>query len=145
MATYFGDLQHTAIVGQSVVPAAAITASANGSGVDMILGDANNFNAILNYGVYDIASGNETYVVAITESDDNITFVPLATPVAFPSLTSAGGSPGTANVSTVLGKRSKRYLRAEMTLGGTTPSFIGVVTFIERLKISGVGDGHFSA
>jgi hypothetical protein len=145
MATYFGDLQHTAVIGQSIIPGAAVTASANGLGVDMILGDANNFNVLLTSGVYDVTSSNETYVVNITESDDNITFVPLATPVSF-SLTAAGGASGLAVPMAAWGMRSKRYLRAELVIGGTTPSITGLTAiFIERLKISGVGGGNYSA
>lgn len=145
MATYFGDLQHTAVIKQSVIPGAALTASANGLGCDMMLGDANNFNAVLTSGVYDITSGDESYVVNITESDDNSTFVPLATPVSF-SLTAVGGASGLAVPMAKWGMRSKRYLRAELVISGTTPSIVGLtVLFIEKLKIGGVGDGHYSA
>lgn len=145
MATFFGDLQHTAIIGQAIVPVAALTASANGAGVDMILGDANNFNFVVNVGLFDITSGNETYVITVTESDDNVTFVPLATPVSI--TLSAGTSLGTglAQIVSRLGMRSKRYLRAEIVIGGTTPSLLISGMFIERLKISGSGGGNFSA
>lgn len=140
MSVYFGDLKTTALVKQSVVPAAAKVASANGVGCDMLLGDGNNFVAILNMGVYDVAT-DESYQIKITESDDNTTFVPLATPLAF---TSKAGTvnDGLAYVEVITGMRSKRYLRAEIVVGGTTPSIFPVVTFIEKLKISGTGGGY---
>jgi len=144
MATYFGDLQHTALAGLSEAPGAALTASANGPGVDMELGDANNGMALLITGVYDITSGNEMYVVNITESSDNTTFTPLVTPCTF-TLSAVGGSPGTAGVQALIVQRSKRYLRSEFVISGTTPSIIACVVFLERLKISGVGGGNWSA
>lgn len=141
-AVYFGDLKNTALVLATFKPAAALTANTNGTGCDMMLGDANNFVAVLNAGVYDIASGNETYAIAITESDDNTTFTALPTAVAFTSKTSAGGDLGTAYVETVFGQRTKRYLRAELTVGGTSASFLPSIVFMERKRITGSGSGY---
>jgi hypothetical protein len=72
--SYFGDLKNSVAGGDSFVPAAEITSSANGVGVDMSLGDGNNAVGFLSMGVYDVSSGNETYAFSITESDDNVTF-----------------------------------------------------------------------
>ena len=146
MATFFGDLAHAALAKQSFVPGAARTADGNGVGCDMSLGGGgNSFNALLNMGVYDVGSGNESYAITITESDDDITYSALATPVSFTTKTAAGGDDGSAYVEMVQGIRSKKYLRAELDVGGTTPSCYPVVTFFERKKITGTGDGSYSA
>ena len=143
-AVYFGDVANTAVSGQSRAPAAAISTATttNGTGVDLLTGDGNNFVAILNMGTYDVASGNETYAISITESDDNSTFVACTPAVAFTSKTAAGGSDGVAYMEIITGKRSKRYVRAEIVTGGTSPNCIPVVTILERKRITGSGAGY---
>jgi hypothetical protein len=144
MSTYFGDLQHTGLLGQSIEPKAALTANTNGAGVDMQLGGANNFNAIFDVGVYNVGTGDEVYTVNITESSDNLTFTALATPVSF-VLSAVLGALGTKQANTLWGMRSKRYLRAELTVAGTGPSIFLSVLFLEALKTPGAGGGYYSA
>jgi hypothetical protein len=146
-ATYFGDLRNTALTQQNYAPASAITASANSTGSDMILGDGNNCVGLLSVNTYDITSGNETYAIAVYESSDNVTFTAVVANVgqnAFVTQTSAGGSPGTAYGEVIFFQRTKRYLQVQLTLGGTTPSWLGSVLFLERLKITGTGAGYQS-
>jgi hypothetical protein len=141
-AVYFGDLKNTAVLGQTFVPAAALTADTDGAGVDMNLGDAQNCSALLNAGVYDIASTNETYAIKIQESDVSSSGFADITGATFTTKTAAGGDPGTAYTEMITFQRTKRYLRAVLDVGGTTPSFLPVVTFIERKRITGSGIGY---
>lgn len=143
-AVYFGDLKNTSLTLATFVPAAALASATtfNGTGCDMMLGDAQNFNAVLVAGAYDITSGNETYAITITESSDNTTFTALPTPVSFTTKTAAGGDTGLTYVEVVFGQRSKRYLRAEITITGTSPSFLPMIVFMERKRITGSGSGY---
>jgi hypothetical protein len=89
--------------------------------------------------VTDFASGNETYAVALTESDTSGgTYTAITGATA--SITATGTS---AYISTP--QRTKRWVRAELTLGGTTPSFLGTVFIFGRKKITGSGAGTVTA
>lgn len=92
------------------------TASSNGSGVD--LQGYSGAMVVFHAGTADTGSGNETYTPSVEESDDNSTFTAVAASDLEGTLANL-----TANSVQRAGyKGSKRYVRAVLTLGGTTPS-----------------------
>ena len=95
---------------------ASITASTNGSGVD--LRDFDGAMVVFQAGTADTGSGNETYTPSLEESDDNSVY----TAVAASDLEGALGNMTANSVQRVGYKGAKRYVRAVLTLGGTTPS-----------------------
>jgi len=94
----------------------SITASTNGSGVD--LRDFDGAMVVFQAGTADTGSGNETYTPSLEESDDNSVY----TAVAASDLEGALGNMTANSVQRVGYKGAKRYVRAVLTLGGTTPS-----------------------
>lgn len=102
----------------SLVPAVR-TADANGTGIDTQ--GYENAMLVVSAGDIDLANADETYVVELEESDDNSTF----TDVADISVTiTADNQVGVARIPN-LNTTRKRYLRAVLNVGGTTPSFPG--------------------
>ena len=95
---------------------ASITASTNGSGVD--LRDFDGAMVVFQAGTADTGSGNETYTPSLEESDDNSVY----TAVAASDLEGALGNMTANSVQRVGYKGAKRYVRAVLTLGGATPS-----------------------
>ncbi len=99
----------------SLVPA-TITASTNGSGVDLQGYDG--AMVVFQAGTADTGNANETYTPSLEESDDNSSFSAVAASDLEGTLANM-----TANSAQRAGyKGAKRYVRAVMTLGGTTPS-----------------------
>lgn len=102
--------------GVSSIDPASVTATSNGSGVD--LRDFDGAMVVFQAGAADTGNGDETYTPSVEESDDNSSFSAVA----------ASGLEGvlanmTANSVQRAGyKGAKRYVRAVLTLGGTTPS-----------------------
>jgi len=102
--------------GVSSIDPASITATINGSGVD--LRDFDGAMVVFQAGTADTGSGNETYIPSVEESDDNSTFSAVAASDLEGALVNM-----TANSVQRTGyKGTKRYVRAVLTLGGTTPS-----------------------
>ena len=102
--------------GVSSIDPASVTATTNGSGVD--LRDYDGAMVVFQAGTADTGSGNETYSPSVEESDDNASFSAVAASDLEGSLSNM-----TANsVQRVGYKGAKRYLRAVLTLGGITPS-----------------------
>lgn len=99
----------------SLVPAVR-TADANGTGVDT-LGYRDGM-LVVSVGDIDLANADETYVIELEESDDNSTFSDVAT---ISVTITADNQVGVARVSE-LNVTRKRYLRAVLNVGGTTPS-----------------------
>ena len=102
----------------SLVPAVR-TADANGTGVDTQ--GYENGMLVVTAGAIDLASTDETYAVIIEESDDNSSFAPVAglsVPIT------AANQLGVLRLAN-LNITRKRYLRAVLDVGGTTPSFAG--------------------
>jgi len=95
---------------------ASFTATTNGSGVD--LRDFDGAMVVFQAGTADTGSGNETYTPSVEESDDNSIF----SSVAASELESALVNMTANSVQRVGYKGAKRYVRAVLTLGGTTPS-----------------------
>lgn len=109
--------------------AAARTASANGTGVDLqgyVNPGGRQMKAYLNVGA---ASGTTpTLDVKIQESDDDSTYTDIS---------GATFTQATAAITEEIHFRtSKRYVRAVATIGGTTPSFtFCVVLLAEKRKV----------
>jgi len=107
----------------SIVPA-VYTADQDGTGVDT-LGYRDGM-LVVNAGNIDTADGSETYVVELEESDDNSTWSDVAT---ISVTITADNEVGVARVPELNVVR-KRYLRAVLNVGGTTPSFPGGAVFL---------------
>lgn len=107
----------------STVPVVA-TASANGSGVDTQ--GFENATMVVQAGVIDLSSGNETYTFTLEESDDNSTFVAVS---GVSTTVTANNQTKLVSVKN-LGTSRKRYLRGVLTAAGTTPSIAYGITFL---------------
>lgn len=107
----------------SIVPA-VYTADQNGTGVDTR--GYENAVLLVNAGNIDTANADETYVVELEESDDNSTFTDVAT---ISVTITADNQVGVARIPN-LNTTRKRYLRAVLNVGGTTPSFPGGAVFL---------------
>jgi len=102
--------------GVSSIDPASVTVTTNGSGVD--LRDYDGAMVVFQAGTADTGSGNETYAPSVEESDDNSSFSAVAASDLEGALSNM-----TANSAQRVGyKGAKRYIRAVLTLGGTTPS-----------------------
>lgn len=99
---------------QSLVSAVR-TADANGTGVDTQ--GYEDAMLVVPVGDIDLASADETYQVKVEESDDNVTF----TTTTITATVSADNQVGVARIAE-LNVARKRYLRAVLDVGGTTPS-----------------------
>lgn len=107
----------------SFVPAVR-TADANGTGVDTQGYD--DAMLIVNVGDIDLVSTDETYVIELEESDDNSTF----TDVTGHDVTiTADNEVDMVRISN-LNVTRKRYLRAVLNVGGTTPSIPVAAIFL---------------
>ena len=112
------DMKNNMDAQHSIIPAAAFTATTTGSSVDL-KGFAGAM-AVFNVGAADTGNADETYIPGLEESSDNSTFTAVA----------AADIEG--DVSTLLQnsvrrlgyKGNKRYIKAKITIGGTTPSVI---------------------
>ena len=102
--------------GVSSIGPASYTASTNGSGVDVR--DFDGAMVVFQAGTADTGNGDETYTPSVEESDDNSSFSAVAASDLEGALVNM-----TANSVQRAGyKGAKRYVRAVLTLGGTTPS-----------------------
>lgn len=111
--------------------AATRTADANGTGVDT-KGYSDGM-MVVSVGDLDLASGDETYVVNLEESDDNSTFAAVS---GFSITMTADNTTKELRIPD-LNVTRKRYLRAVLDVGGTTPSIPGVALFVLGEKHTG--------
>ena len=102
--------------GVSSIDPASITATTNGSGVD--LRDFDGAMVVFQAGAVDTGNADETYTPGVEESDDNSGF----SAVAISDLEGALVNMTANSVQRIGYKGNKRYVRAVLTLGGTTPS-----------------------
>ena len=99
-------------LGVSLGDLASITATANGTSVDNAAGTTN--GGIANLHITEVSGTTPTMTVIIQHSTNNSTFTTLASFTAATAVTSESISfTGTVN----------RYVRAQYTVGGTSPSF----------------------
>ncbi len=110
MSTKLTDVPTQATYGITLAPAVR-TASANGTAVDLGDGDGPCF-AILMTGT--VAAGT-TLAVALEESDDQSSWDPIADG-EFPNVTSSNQK------RAIPFHRSRRYVRAALTVSGSSPS-----------------------
>lgn len=111
------------LITASLVPATR-TADANGTGVDTK--GFNDAMLVVTVGDLDLASGDETYVVNLEESDDNSTFTAVS---GFSITMTADNTTKELRIPN-LNTTRKRYLRAVLDVGGTTPSIPGTAFFV---------------
>lgn len=111
------------LVTPSIVPA-VYTADSNGTGVDTL--GYNDAMMVVACGDLDLASGNETYAINLEESDDNSTFTAVS---GFSISMTADNTCKELRIPN-LNTTRKRYLRAALDVGGTTPSFPGIAMIV---------------
>jgi len=107
----------------SLVPATR-TADANGTGVDTQ--GYENAMLVVAAGDIDLASTDETYVIELEESDDNSSWSDVT---GFDVTITADNEVDMVRIPN-LNTARKRYLRAVLNVGGTTPSFPGTAIFL---------------
>lgn len=107
------DLENRFSISNSIDPAAH-TVSVNGAGVDCLTLE-NEITGVFNVG--DVTGTSPTMDPKLEESEDNTTFTAFGV--------AATGTQATESdqARLVSGIRSKRYVRAVATIGGTNPSF----------------------
>lgn len=111
------------LVNASLVPATR-TADANGTGIDTK--GYNDAMMVVAVGDIDLASTDETYVVNLEESDDNSTFAAVS---GYSITITADNQVKELRIPN-LNTTRKRYLRAVLDVGGTTPSIPGTALII---------------
>jgi hypothetical protein len=124
MSTKMQDLANQMLLGVGEAPQ-TITASANGSAVDMISGDGL-CSAIQQVGT--VSGTSPTLAGKIQESADGSTNWTDVTNAAFTSVTTS------SNNQIICFERTKRYLRYVATIGGTSPSYALAVIIAEQKK-----------
>lgn len=103
----------------SVVPK-TVTATETGSAVDTL--GYSSAELVLSLGAIDATTGDESYVLSITECATSGGAY-TATGITCPTIVnSTGGSTNYAVRVEDLGRTRLRFLKAVLTLGGTTPS-----------------------
>lgn len=111
----FKDMKNNVTDTQSLHPATR-TASANGTGVDLL--DADAAMVVLNVGAY----GSGSWTPSVEESDDDSTYAAAAAADLEGSFTAITGT-GQQNASQRVGyKGGKRYIRAAMTTASSPAS-----------------------
>lgn len=118
------------LVVASLVPATR-TADANGTGVDTK--GFNDAMMVVTVGDIDLANADETYVVNLEESDDNSTFTAVS---GFTITITADNTTKELRIPD-LNLTRKRYLRAVLDVGGTSPSIPGTAFFVLGEPFSG--------
>ena len=113
--------------GVSSIDPASITATTNGSGVD--LRDFDGAMVVFQAGTVDTGNGDETYTPSVEESDDNSSY----SAVVASDLEGALVNMAANSVQRTGYKGAKRYVRAVLTLGGTTPSINASVLVVRGL------------
>lgn len=110
----------------SMVPA-SYTATTSGSGVD--LRDYDGAMIVFQAGTVDTGNADETYTPGVEESDDNSNF----SAVAASDLEGALSNMTANSVQRVGYKGARRYIRAVLTLGGTTPAIAASALVVRGL------------
>jgi hypothetical protein len=109
------DLKNNLDVVHSLVPA-AYTASANGSGVD--LQGFEGAMVVFSVGAADFANGDEAYFPVVEESADGSTYTVVPAEKLEGSLNFLAAN----SLQRVGYKGGQRYLRAHLSVSGTSPS-----------------------
>ena len=105
----------------ALIPMADITASGNGTGIDIT--DYVGLAAVT-LSAKNVAGTNPTLIVKLQDSADNSTFADISGAV-FTTVTEAGTLAATLEKITVNLDSARRYIRAVKTIGGTSsPQFL---------------------
>jgi hypothetical protein len=123
MSTKLHDVANEMLLGPSLPPQ-TITASTNGSGIDMLNGDG---SCVAIQQVGTVGGTSPTLAGKIQESSDNSTWTDVAN-ATFTSVTASN------NNQAISFERTKRYLRYVGTVGGTSPSYAIAVLIGEQRK-----------
>lgn len=115
------DLKNNLVVVQSIAPAAAKTASVNGTGVDLQGFES----ALVSFEVGVITDG--THTPKVQESDDNSTYTDVAAKDLIGTLAALASS--TPQSVSYIG--SKRYIRPVSTVAGATSGGFYVANVIK--------------
>jgi hypothetical protein len=107
--------------GVSLSPLTAVTATANGTAVDNLEATTNGGYGVLH--VTAVSGTTPTNTVKIQHSSDNSVWADLVTFTALTTLTTS------EVVAVAAGTTVNRYLRAQYTIAGTTPSYTFHVNF----------------
>lgn len=126
MSTYINDLASNTTRGTSLGEGVAKTATANGTGVDMVHADGLCHVMVVNGVVTD-----GVHTITVQESDDNTTFtaVTLNQSLSALSSNSTAGAIQFANFS-----RSKRYVRGVTTVANGSSGGYYSVHFLGQTK-----------
>ncbi len=133
-AGIFLDVGSNAIVLPSFIPA-ALTTTTLGSTVDLIDSNANMASALLDVGAVSGTQG--TFDVKMQESTQTATTGTWSdiSGATFTQFTTSGVA-GTSGPQIISFQRSKRYVRAYVTVAGTvTSAVIGVAIFAQRAVV----------
>lgn len=136
--THIVDFANQALGDYSLRSAAADTATRTGGGVDLQLTDGP-VHGVFAVGATDFASGDESYVFKLQESDTSGgTYTDIAG-ATVSWLATAGDVQNTVKIVTTK-LRSKRWVRAVVTISGTTPSaFTSAYVFGQKKILGGSG------
>jgi hypothetical protein len=141
MATYIGDFANQFQGDASIRPQAAYVSTTNGTGIDMQLSDGP-ITLLVTIGVTDFSSGDETYTFKLQESDTSGGTYTDISGVPSVAWTAVGGDVQNTTKLVLTKLRSKRWVRAVATLGGTTPSCLGTAVIVGMKKILGTSPGN---
>lgn len=132
MASWWNDFQNNSLSGQSFFPDAQVS-TFFGAGVDMKEAELGLF-ALLDIG--NVTGTNPTLDVKLQESDDDGVSDPYTDVNDFKTGGVAAFAQATTSlaISSLTFKRSKRFVRAFATIGGTSPSFTMSVSLHGLLK-----------
>lgn len=123
MSTQLGDFKNAVQTSPAIYPV-SVNDTNNSSGVDMIDADGRCF-AVQVIGA--VTGTSPTLTGKIQESADNATWSDV-TGATFTAVTAA------SNAQVIVFDRTKRYLRHNRAVGGTSPTFLLCVLFGEQKK-----------
>ncbi len=119
------DLLNEYVYGQSLVPIAR-TATGNGNGVDL-RSTSSQVTAFHSIGNASSGGTNLTATVKLQESPDNVTFADIVGAV-----TATVADSGSNQIQVIQAIRTKRYVRAVVTIAGTSPTITSDVTIMAK-------------
>jgi hypothetical protein len=126
MTTWINDLANNAVLGVSL-QASSRSTNANGTGVDLVDTDGECF-AFATVSAVSAGTTAPTVDISMEESTASGGTYTAITGATFAQITAAG-TPAPINF-----KRTKRFVRAVGTVGGTTPTWTGAVLIMGQKK-----------
>lgn len=130
--TQFGDLKNAAVAKQLLVPR-AITTTTTSTYSDMGNGGGGQFGTTMVLVKGAVSGTSPTLDIKLTECDTtNGTYTDITGATFAQQTTQSTDSDD--SVLTSFFVRSKRYVKAVLTTGGTTPSFLVGITLLEQKR-----------